>query len=300
MAHAGRPSGETGMAALAVRLLTFRRWNDEVPYARPFFIAFGVLIAELYIENFFIWAVAASDLRKHSAQEPLQDNFLLLWQGIAARFPAAEIIFRHPWAEIFQLLVALILLGVSVLFDQVPFSGFGMMTRAIHTITVTRVIRTVAFMLTVLPSQRPGCYGRRFPPVPSSLWRFLVIGFTKLRAMGGCNDLVISGHAIIYALAPLAFQTYYGSHQPVTWLLWLGVTHTCFRAPVTLQHYSVDMFLAIVVATLVWHWAAWAYDGRAWRPRHKTEPPDQRQWALTALILGVLAILAYIIIAGGA
>jgi hypothetical protein len=69
------------MAALAVRLLTFRRWNDETPYARPFFMAFGMLIAELYIENFFIWAVAASDLRKHSAQEPLQDNFLLLWQG---------------------------------------------------------------------------------------------------------------------------------------------------------------------------------------------------------------------------
>jgi hypothetical protein len=48
-----------------------------------------------------------------------------------------------------------------------------------------RIIRTVAFMLTVLPSQRPGCFGRRFPPVPSSWWRFLVIGFTKLRAMGG-------------------------------------------------------------------------------------------------------------------
>jgi len=40
-------------------------------------------------------------------------------------------------------------------------------------------------MLTVLPSQRPGCYQRRFPPVPASWWRFLVIGFTKLRAMGG-------------------------------------------------------------------------------------------------------------------
>lgn len=48
-----------------------------------------------------------------------------------------------------------------------------------------RIIRTVAFMLTVLPSQRPGCFARRFPPVPSSWWRFLVIGFTKLRAMGG-------------------------------------------------------------------------------------------------------------------
>jgi hypothetical protein len=120
---------QLGMAALAVRLLTFRRWNDEVPYARRFFTAFGVLIAELFIENFFIWAVAASDLRKHSAQEPLQDNFLLLWQGrlatsqiashwvslcslwscrpvmvllmpsagITARFPAAEVVFRHPW-----------------------------------------------------------------------------------------------------------------------------------------------------------------------------------------------------------
>jgi hypothetical protein len=80
-------------------------------------------------------------------------------------------------AEIFQLLVALIMLGVSVLFDQVlpkfsnrnrcptclhtvrmmslyttgvglvvqvPFSGFGMMTRAIHTITVTRCATSAA------------------------------------------------------------------------------------------------------------------------------------------------------------
>ena len=46
---------QSGMAALAVRLLTFRRWNDEMPYARPFFVAFGILVAELYIENFFIW-----------------------------------------------------------------------------------------------------------------------------------------------------------------------------------------------------------------------------------------------------
>lgn len=43
------------MVALAVRLLTFRRWNDEMPYAKPFFVAFAILIVELYIENFFIW-----------------------------------------------------------------------------------------------------------------------------------------------------------------------------------------------------------------------------------------------------
>ncbi len=72
------------------------------------------------------------------------------------------------------------------------------------------------------------------------------------------------------------------------------------QAPLTLQHYSVDMWLAVVVTGLVWHWCAWAYDNKAWRPRHATEPPDARQWTLTGLILCVLVLLAYIVIAGGA
>ena len=85
--------------------------------------------------------------------------------------------------------------------------------------------------------------------------QFMLI--VRLRA--NCsNDLVISGHAIIYALAPLAFQTYYGTRRlvcllqtggaccvhcawyvsmttrhacvrQVTWLLWLGVAHSCLR-----------------------------------------------------------------------
>ena len=76
---------------------------------------------------------------------------------------------------------------------QVPYSGFGMATRSIWCIIISRAIRTVAFMLTVLPSQRPGCYGRRFPPVPDTWREFLAIGFGRLRASGGCNDLIISG-----------------------------------------------------------------------------------------------------------
>ena len=45
---------------------------------------------------------------------------------------------------------------------------------------------------------------------------------------------------------------------------------------------------------------AWAYDSKVWRERHPSEPADPRQWVLTLSILGVLATLAYIIIAGGA
>mmetsp|Transcript_298 Transcript_298/g.861 ORF Transcript_298/g.861 Transcript_298/m.861 type:complete len:244 (-) Transcript_298:305-1036(-) len=243
-------------------------------------------------------------MRKYEKQEPLQDNVELALHSMSRILPQRWVaslmrMLMKPWMEITQLLIALILLGVSVLFDQVAFSGFGMMTRAIHTITVTRIIRTGAFMCTVLPSQRPGCYERRFPPVPKSWTKFFVIGFTKMRAMGGCNDLVISGHAIVYVVAPLAFQTYYGKGWASS-LLWAAVAYSCIRAPITKQHYSVDMFLAVVVTALVWHWAAWAYDSRPWRQRHKSEGADPKQWALTGLILSVLAVVSFIIIAGGA
>jgi len=73
------------------------------------------------------------------------------------------------------------------------------------------------------------------------------------------------------------------------------------QAPVTRQHYTVDMFLAVVVGILVWHGATrWTYDGEPLRKRHPQDPPDPRQRVLTALILGVLGIIGYIIIVGGA
>ncbi len=46
---------QAGMGVLAIKLLTFRRWNDEIPYARKFFIAFVLLLVELGVENFFTW-----------------------------------------------------------------------------------------------------------------------------------------------------------------------------------------------------------------------------------------------------
>ena len=46
---------QAGMGALAIKLLKFRRWNDEIPYARKFFVAFILLLVELGVENFFTW-----------------------------------------------------------------------------------------------------------------------------------------------------------------------------------------------------------------------------------------------------
>ena len=75
----------------------------------------------------------------------------------------------------------------------------------------------------------------------------------------------------------------------------------CSQAPLTQQHYAVDMFLAVVVTTLVWYACTrWAYDGAPWRQRHPQEPPDPRQRTLTGLVLLVLGVVCYIIIVGGA
>lgn len=41
---------------------------------------------------------------------------------------------------------------------QHPYSGFGIMSRFCLTICLSRILRTVSFMSTVLPSPRPGCY----------------------------------------------------------------------------------------------------------------------------------------------
>ena len=64
-------------------------------------------------------AVSASDLRKHDAQEPLQDNVLIALEALIRRAPAVGRWLAEPGVEILQKLVALIALFVSVLGDQV-------------------------------------------------------------------------------------------------------------------------------------------------------------------------------------
>ena len=83
------------------------------------------------------------------------------------------------------------------------------MSRFVLTLVLSRTVRIVCFMLTVLPSPKPGCYLRRFPPVPSSWTEFIRVGFREMMGRGGCNDLIfryrsflhISSHFIYFAVA---------------------------------------------------------------------------------------------------
>ena len=75
--------------------------------------------------------------------------------------------------------------------------------RALLTVAIARVIRTISFLITVLPSQYPACYFHRFPTPPEDWSSWLLVGLTP-RVNGGCNDLIISGHATITTIVTVA------------------------------------------------------------------------------------------------
>lgn len=86
----------------------------------------------------------------------------------------------------------------------------------------------------------------------------------------------------------------------VCWLM-LGAV---LQAPMTKQHYAVDMFLAVVVTSLVWMQLDWICPAsRPLHPRHPADLPDKRgplQWLFICLIFIVLVSLGVIIVGGGA
>eukprot|EP00983_Pelagomonas_calceolata_P062518 1147333-Pelagomonas_calceolata.AAC.3 len=62
-----------------------------------------------------------------------------------------------------------------------PYSGFGLFARVALTICFSRIIRVAAFMCTILPNPKPGCYLRRFPPLPPTTWEIIKAGYTTIR-----------------------------------------------------------------------------------------------------------------------
>ncbi|KAG2448945.1 hypothetical protein HYH02_005702 [Chlamydomonas schloesseri] len=320
-----------GGLLLGRALLRFRRWRDETSQVPRFLACFLVMLAELTIENCAVWLVSATDQRKYELVPGLQDNVELAVRAAAAASPSLAAALALPAATVLHFLAALLALAFSVLWDQVPYSGFGIFSRAVLTIAASRVLRMACFMCTVLPNPRPGCYGRRFPPVPATVWETIKAGYTTIRGFGGCNDLIFSGHGAFWVLAPLAFRTYYpapprrlrlpgGLRSWPGWLrrlrlpvpglrlrlstavLWLALAHASVRDVLDRQHYSVDMLLAVVVTWAVWDWLEWVYPaGRAVLPRRAPgSPPDPLNPAVLGLILVCLGVAGVIVIGGKA
>ena len=153
-------------------------------------------------------------------------------------------------------------------------------------------------MVTVLPNPQPQCYQRNFPPVPSSVRDFIAVGYSSKRG-SGCNDLVISGHGVVYAAVPLAIQTFYPARWRggglATTAAWAAVVKLCIQEVVDKTHYSVDMLLAVVCTALVWSWREGMYPAGSavWakRKRGGAVSSDPVPKVLIALTVGVLLLV---------
>ena len=212
-------------------------------------------------ENFFIWVVSATfepGWDPRTAPEPLQDNGRRVLQSFfkSLDFTKRDVVsMRRVWNVQYALVAAL---GTALCtFDFHPTRQlWSMGCRALLTLASARFLRTISFLLTVLPSQNKFCYGQHFPNPPPDNWSEWLLEGLNPNNSGGCNDLIVSGHATVTTTA--ACVAVGMAEDPlfslaVSLLLALDFAVEIFEG----FHYSVDMWMGAVLVGLLW---------RVWKP----------------------------------
>jgi hypothetical protein len=190
-------------------------------------LAVAVVIAVLLTENFLIWVVSATFEAGQSVQTeppPLQDNGQRVLKYVLSSLSKSQVIgLRRLWNTQWSLVSCL---GASFAFAELQQSRptttnhrrrtlFGLATRMAWTMAMARLVRTVSFLLTVLPSQVHNCYAQRFPVPPPTDWMAWVWVGLVPRSHGGCNDLIISGHATVTSSSTFSVVCSVGFGYPV-------------------------------------------------------------------------------------
>lgn len=216
------------------------------------------MIAVLLHENFQVWVVAATYKSSHHPPFPipLQDNGKILITKLIemADLQRTDIqslrdIFNIQWTMVSIFACGLVVCELKI-GEAAHRNMWSVGTRALLTLGIARFIRTVSFLLTVLPSQMPSCYRERYPyPVPETWYKWIMVGL-KPAAKGGCNDLVISGHATVTStLACVAVSV--ANNVVFSVATWSLLAFDYMIEVYQGFHYSIDMWLGAVVTSLV-------------------------------------------------
>jgi hypothetical protein len=229
-----------------------------------------LLLAVLLTENFMVWVVSATfpaGQQVETAPPPLQDNgrFVLL-NFLLHSLTRKQVVggLRRLWNVQWGLVGCFATsLGVVEVLHHPQRQMYGLARRAVFTLALARVLRTVSFLLTVLPSQVPSCYSQRFPVPPPADWlNWIQVGLLPA-SHGGCNDLIVSGHAtVVTTLACTA--TSVSKDRMFQFTVWLLVIMDFCVEVYEGFHYSVDMWLGLVLGCLIWR----ALNGAEFPPPH--------------------------------
>lgn len=233
--------------------------------------AIGTLavVVSLLTENFLIWVVSATYKPGIvGSPTPLQDNGRIVLEALAKKLWNVD----HSWMakrplqkirDTLNVQYALVsALGASFVCLELQLGGkktshrslTGVALHALMTLASARLIRYISFVLTVLPSQVPNCYARHFPPPPDNWKDWLLVGMLP-SSRGGCNDLILSGHATVTSTIACA-ATSVSSNTSFSLAVWTLVALDYSIEAYQGLHYSVDMFLGGIVTCLLWHLTA--------------------------------------------
>jgi hypothetical protein len=207
-------------------------------------------------DNFFVWVVAATYKPGiDGSPEPLQDNGQLIQKHILNQMlglSKASVVHMRNILNVQWALAAA--LGVTFgVVDMQMVKGrtvWGLALRTILMLAALRAIRVISFLLTVLPSQNPNCYRHRFPPPPEDWFSWIEIGM-RPQSHGGCNDLIVSGHATVLTTF-CCFAASVAGHKLVSIALWSMLAIDFLMEVYEGFHYSVDMWLGALIGCMMW------------------------------------------------
>jgi hypothetical protein len=215
------------------------------------------LVLMLLTDNFFVWTVAATYYPSHNGRpEPLQDNGRIVQQYWLEQ--VLHLSKRHiqqlratvniEWALVAGLMAALIVCELQWVRNR---SLYTLATRACFTLALARFIRVVSFSMTVLPSQMPNCYRQKFPNPPPADWKsWILVGLLPM-ASGGCNDLIVSGHATVTSVLACISASVAG-HWAVSIAIWSLLAMDFMIEVYEGFHYSVDMWMGAIFTVMLW------------------------------------------------
>ena len=257
-------TGKESSAAQAARR------TGQVRAIKAVFFAITVLL----IENFFVWVVSATYYASHNGSPtPLQDNGRLIQTYLFQKvlnltrrdLQQLRAMVNVQWALVAALATTFAACEVQWVKKR---SLWGLATHATTTLACVRTIRTISFLLTVLPSQMPTCYRNHFPNPPPEDWmNWLLVGLIP-QSHGGCNDLIVSGHATVTSILACVSTSVTG-HWAFSFALWSLLAMDFSVEVYEGFHYSVDMWMGAVLTIMLWRILAPLEDTK--EPIHKQE-----------------------------
>lgn len=200
--------------AAVIRIPFYKHWSSEMRVAIPFVLAILFMLSALLLEAISVRSVTAVlGLDWHKEAAPLPDVGQWVLLALNEKLPQFVVdILRAKIIGLHHFLMLFVMLNFSVLFNSINAPGLGLAARYMFTMGIGRLLRTLAFVSTILPSPRPWCASHRFPvPTHPHRWaqKYYVPYATDVNAISG-----VLRYDIAYAAVggePDDFQPNWGS-----------------------------------------------------------------------------------------